>query len=63
MHIHDNRHGRNTGRLKPYRERGIFKDDVFGKVDTLLTRTIKTARQKVGDAEIGIYNEVFGDSG
>jgi hypothetical protein len=46
----------------------MFKDDLFGKVDpatvgTLLTRAIKTARQAVGDGEIGIYNEAFGDPG
>jgi pyruvate,orthophosphate dikinase len=54
--------------LRPYRDRGIFKDDIFGKVDTassgvLMTKAIKFAREAVATGEIAIYNEGFGDPG
>jgi pyruvate,orthophosphate dikinase len=54
--------------LPPYRDRGIFKEDIFGKMDsasvgTLITKAIKSAREAVADGEIGIYNETFGTPG
>jgi pyruvate,orthophosphate dikinase len=54
--------------LKPYRDRGIFRDDIFGKIDSqsvgsLMTKAIKYAREAVADGEIGIYNEEFGRPG
>jgi pyruvate,orthophosphate dikinase len=54
--------------LKAYRDRGIFRNDIFGKaepssVGVLMNKAIKGARDAVPAGEVGIYNEEFGNPG
>jgi pyruvate,orthophosphate dikinase len=54
--------------LKPYRDRGIFKNDIFGIPDptsvvALMNKAIKAAREAAPQGEVVIYNEDFGKPG
>jgi hypothetical protein len=49
-----------------YRERGIFKDDIFVKIQqnsgaVLINMTIQAAKLAKADGEIAFYNEDFGN--
>jgi pyruvate,orthophosphate dikinase len=55
-----------AGWMKAYRDRGIFKEDIFGKIEqqsvgVLMKRAVEGAKQAKSDGEIGIYNEEFGN--
>jgi pyruvate,orthophosphate dikinase len=57
---------KDAGWLKMYRDRGIFKDDIFAKLEqnsvaVLMNKAIQAAKQAKPDAEIAFYNEDFGD--
>jgi pyruvate,orthophosphate dikinase len=57
---------KDAGWLKMYRERGIFKEDIFAKLEqnsvaVLMSKAIQAAKQAKPEGEIAFYNDDFGN--